>query len=259
MVMLLVFLLVGGVEWQHPAGLITDETIAEARRKIETRDWAHQVYEARKSSVDKWLSVPFEELRRVFPTKRGNVYHNFSCPNDRTRLRFDPFNPRDFACPACDKTFVPQTDAGIYAPGDRYHGDMYDGWACRFYQAACSAAVDMAVIGRIEHDGRYFQRAIEILLLYANTLEQVETDFAEDRQFSRVLKYHREGDNKILNDLALAYELLRGHMTPDQRARVERSVLKRMLEDIMLEPIYTYKHNNVYQWHRTILQTALAL
>ena len=28
---------------------------------------------------------------------------------------------------------------------------------------------------------------------------------------------------------------------------------------MMLEPFYVYDHNNVYQWHRTILQTALAL
>jgi len=32
-----------------------------------------------------------------------------------------------------------------------------------------------------------------------------------------------------------------------------------MLDDLMLERIYTYDHNNVYQWHRTMLQTALAL
>ena len=39
----------------------------------------------------------------------------------------------------------------------------------------------------------------------------------------------------------------------------ERVVLQRMLKDLMLERIYTYNHNNLYQWHRTILQTALAL
>ncbi len=48
-------------------------------------------------------------------------------------------------------------------------------------------------------------------------------------------------------------------MTPEQRARFERVVLQRMLDDLMLERIYTYNHNNLYQWHRTILQTALAL
>ena len=59
--------------------------------------------------------------------------------------------------------------------------------------------------------------------------------------------------------MATAYELVRDVMTTEERARVERDVLKRLLEEEMLEPIYTYDHNNVYQWHRTILQTALAL
>ena len=52
---------------------------------------------------------------------------------------------------------------------------------------------------------------------------------------SVLLTYHREGDSKVLNDLAAAYELLRDRMTPEQRARFERSVLQRMLNDIMLE------------------------
>ncbi|MCL4692896.1 MAG: heparinase II/III family protein, partial [Candidatus Hydrogenedentes bacterium] len=80
-----------------------------------------------------------------------------------------------------------------------------------------------------------------------------------DPQLRKLLTYHREGDNKILYDLACAYEVVRDSMTAEQRARVETAVLQRMLDDILLEPIYTYDHNNVYQWHRAIVQTALAL
>jgi hypothetical protein len=247
--------------WQHPAGLVTAQTIAEIKDKLASHEWARRTYATKKSALAPWLAVPSENLRQVFPTRRGNVYHNFSCPEDRCRLVFDPFEPSRFKCPLCAKTFAPETDAGIYPPADRYHGTMYDGWVCLFHLTAPGMAADMGVAGRVEpaEADQYFHRGIEILLLYADTIERLQTKFDKDRQMSVLLTYHREGDNKVLDDLAVAYELLRDAMTPEQRARFERVVLQRMLNDLMLERIYTYNHNNLYQWHRTILQTALAL
>lgn len=247
--------------WHHPAGLVTTETITEIKAKLATRDWARQTYAVQKAALEPWLAVPSEKLRKMFPTRRGNVYHNFSCPQDRCRLLFEPFESAQFKCPLCGKTFPPDTDAGIYAPTDRYHGTMYDGWACLFYETAGAMAADMGVAGRVEPAaaGKYFQRGVEILLLYADTIERLQTRFDNNRQLSVLLTYSREGDSLVLNNLAVAYELLRDAMTPEQRARFERVVLQRMLDDLMLERIYTDNHNNLYQWHRTIFQTALAL
>jgi len=250
---------IAAVNWQHPAGLITEDTLAEVRDKLAHHDWARQVYETEKARVDPWVAVPGDQLRTVFPTICGNVYHNFSCPDCRTRLHFDPFNAEGFHCDTCGKDFPPDTDAGVYPTGDKYHDTMYHGWACLFYQTAASRAMDMAIMGRVDDDQACIERAVELLLLFADTITGLPTDRPDQGQFSRILTYHREGDNKILNDLAVAYELLRGGMKPEERERVEHDVLRRMLEDGMLEPVYTYNHNNVYQWHRTILQTALAL
>ncbi len=258
-VLLIILAQVCAVQWEHPAGIVTESTIEEVRERIAAYDWAQAVYATRKEIVAPWLDASYEELRRVFPRRRGNVYHNFSCPKDRHALTFDPFQPDTFACPICGAHYASETDAGIYPPEHRYHGTMYDGWACRFYQNACSVAADLGLMARVEGKERYTERGIELLMLYAEVLEGLPTDVAEDHQFSRILTYHREGDNKILYDLARAYELLRGRMTEAQRARFEKHALTRMLEDLMLEPIYTYNHNNVYQWHRTIIQTALAL
>jgi hypothetical protein len=249
------------IRWRHPAGLVTDETIAEVKAKLAAHEWARRTYAARKAMLDKWLAVPSEKLQRVFPKKRGNVYHNFSCPQDRRRLTFDPFDADAFRCPSCGRAYPPETDARIYPPNDRYHGTMYDGWACLFYEEAGSVAADMGLVGCVEGGAskRYFERGIEILMLYADTIEHLPTKPDNDPQMRVILTYHREGDNKVLYDLACAYELLRDRMTPGQRARFERVVLGRMLDDIMLEPIYTYNHNNLYQWHRTLVQTAMAL
>ena len=48
-------------------------------------------------------------------------------------------------------------------------------------------------------------------------------------------------------------------MADAERSRIETDVLKRMLDDVMMEPIYKYDHNNVYQWYRTIMQVAACL
>ena len=87
--------------------------------------------------------------------------------------------PTQFKCPLCGKTFPPETDAGIYAPADRYHGTMYDGWVCLFYETAGGMAADMGVVGRVEpaEAEKYFRRGIEILLLYADTIERLPTKF----------------------------------------------------------------------------------
>lgn len=255
----LLLIAVLGVQWQHPAGLVTQETLGEVREKTATQSWAQAVYGSRREALAAWLELPYDELKRVFPTRCGNVYHNFSCPADRSRLTFDPFNPDKFACPVCGGAYEPETDPGVYKPEDRYHGTMYDGWACIFYQQAGTVAHDLGLVALLEEKPDYARRAVEILMLYADTIEGLPTQFQDDRQFSRILTYHREGDNKILYDMACAYELVRDAMSPEQRARFERVALTRMLDDIMLEPVYTYRHNNVYQWHRTVVQAALAL
>jgi hypothetical protein len=251
MAFLFLVTLLAQVEWQHPAGIVTDATVQEVRAKVDEHAWARRTYENEQGLVQPWLDVPSEKLRACFPRRSGNVYHNFSCPDDRHRLTFAPFKPDRFTCPSCGAEYDPATDAGIYEPGNRYHGTMYDGWACIFYQRAAYRAGRMGLMGRIEKDARYFDRGVEILMLYADAIEGIETIDNLDPQMRRIFTYHREGESKVLYDAARAYELLRHHMTPEQRERFESVFLERMLNDVMLEPIYTYDHNNLYRWHLT--------
>ena len=253
--------------WQHPAGMITEASIAELREKTTSQPWARDIYDAHRRSIQPWVDLPTEELRRIFPTEGGNVYHNFSCPTDRVSLEFDPFNPDTFHCGTCKQTFAPEVDSGVYEPADRYHGDLYDGWVCLFHITLTQRMVEMAMIGRMEGDARLLDRAAELLLLYAERIQtmpwrpgkDLSPDMPMFRQYGSIFTYHREGDNKILFDLAQTYELLRDRMTPEQGTAVETHALQRMLDDVMFEPVYLYDHNNVYQWHRTIVQAALAL
>ena len=249
----------GAVNWQHPEGLISNQVIKEIQDKAAGHPWAAHLIESQKSNCEAWLNASPEELKNVFPRTCGNVYHNYSCPDDRTRLKFDPFNPNTFSCMTCGKEYASDTDAGIYGREDRYHGTMYDGWKCLFYQAAATTAANLALIGRIEDNPSFQDRAREILLLFADVIKDLPVDRGERGEQNRILTYHREGDSVILYELSIAYELVRDVMDADDKTRVETDVLKRMLEDEMLEPIYTYNHNNLYQWYRTIIQTAIAL
>ncbi len=254
-----VILVLAAVEWRHPAGSLSDDTIAEMREKTEGQAWARAALQAQGQQVSQWAEVPMKQLREVFPAKRGNVYHNFSCPEDRIRLVFNPFESARFHCATCGKDFEPALDAGIYPKGDRYNGTLYDGWACLFYESASSSAATLALLGRMENRPEWRERACELLRLYANVIQTLPTVQRGEGDAARIFTYAREGDNLILNELAQAYELVRGEMSEEERKLIEEQVLKRMLDDIMLQPIYTFDHNNIYQWHRTVLQAALAL
>lgn len=264
---LLLLSITAATNWQHPAGMITKGTMAEIREKTASQPWAKDIYDLHRRAVQPWVDISSDELRRIFPTKGGNVYHNFSCPTDRVTLDFDPFNPDSFRCGTCKQSFAPDADSGVYESTDRYHGNLYDGWVCLFHTTLTQRMVEMALIGRMEQDDHMLDRATELLMLYAERMQAMpwrpgkglSPDMPMFRQYGSIFTYHREGDNKILFDLAQTYELLRDRMSPEQRSIVEFHALKRLLDDEMLEPVYLYDHNNVYQWHRTIVQAALAL
>ena len=40
--------------WQYPAGMITDETVAEVREKIETQAWVERLHDARVERLQTW-------------------------------------------------------------------------------------------------------------------------------------------------------------------------------------------------------------
>src|SRR5439155_19325726 len=97
----------GGERWQHPAGMISRETVRAMREKCARYAWARKVRDDLFSGVKPWLEVSMDRLRELTPRRRTNVYHNFSCPDDRSQLKFDPFNDRVFTCPRCGKTYPP--------------------------------------------------------------------------------------------------------------------------------------------------------
>lgn len=249
----------GDILWNHPGGIITADAIAGIRHKIETYPPLREIYMQRKAMLKPWLDVSSERLAQVFPRKRGNVYHNFSCPQDRVRLQFDPFTPERFTCGTCGRTFESGADSGVYPSRDHYHGTMYDGWVNLFFLEAGEVVRDLGIVGMVENDLRYTRRGVEILMLHAEALPGIKTWKDRHPVRNTLLSYAREGDGVILYSLACAYEVLRGNMDAEQRSAFEREVIQRILEEVILEPTYEFNNNNTYQWHRCIVQCGVAL
>jgi len=246
------------VRWEHPSGFVTRVTIAEIRSKLEGNEWARRVFNNQKRLHEVWMEVDSARLRAGFPTRRANVYHNFSCPVHRLRLEFDPFDGAVFRCPVDGQMFAPDRVSNVYEPGNPYHGTLYDGWANLFYLQAAYAARDLSLIGMVEEDVAAMDRAIELLMLFSKTIKDLPKDL--ERYASRILTYNQEGDGIVLNHLVVAYELARNRMTPVQRGQFERNVLQRIVEDLIFDPpVFDTDLNNMYQWHRAVILCGLAL
>ncbi|MSR05697.1 MAG: hypothetical protein EXR93_01300 [Gemmatimonadetes bacterium] len=97
------------------------------------------------SLIDRPLAVPD---RKAMLSQDGGV-----CPNDGSRLEFDPFSPDAHRCPRCHKTVA----------GERHHL----AWLMRYHLWLSERAVHLALLGVLDDDPRLTARANEILTGYA--------------------------------------------------------------------------------------------
>ncbi len=244
--------------WVHPAGMVTRQTLDEMREKCRRYAWAREVCEDLARSVRPWVEVPLERLRQLTPKRRGNVYHNFSCPDDRARLVFDPFVDDAFRCPRCGKTFPAGMESNVYPPGNVYHGTLYDGWACLYFITAAQTAWRLGLAWQLTGEEGCARRAAEILLLYADLLPGMPREMVGGSKV--IFTYNREGEVRLL-EFAAAYELVRdsGFLDGQARQHVERDFLKPFCDDAFMDPELRSDWNNVYWWQLAIAQTGLAL
>ena len=112
-------------------------------------------------------------------------------------------------------------------------------------------------MGRVENNTVYLHGAVNCSSCLPKRSKPADGPCRKGYQ-TCILTYHREGDNKILAD-GKGLRNGPGWNGPELLSRVSNDVIERMLNDVMLEPVYTYDHNNIYQWYRTILQAAVCL
>lgn len=244
--------------WLHPAGWVSRDNFLEMREKVRTQPWAREELRRLQAEVRPWVEIPMARLRELTPTRRGNVYHNFTCPDDHTRLTFDPFENRTFRCPTCVKSFDAQQESNVYPPGDTYHGTFYDGWSCLYFISIAQQAWKMGLVYQIAGDEACAARAAEILLLYADIAPGMPREMVGGSKV--IFTYNREGEVRIL-EFAGAYDLIRnsGVLSAEQRAHIERDFLKPFCDDVFMDPEMRADWNNVYWWQLAIAQVGVAL
>ncbi len=247
-----------GGGWLHPAGMVSREKVREMREKVRRYRWAREEQEALAAGVRRWMEAPEGRLRELTPTRRGNVYHNLTCPADSARLTFDPFEDKTFTCPACGNTYPAEQESTVYRPGDTYHGTFYDGWSCLYFFSIAKACWHMGLLYQLTGEEAYARRAGEILLIYADITPAMAR---EEVGGSKVIfTYNREGEVRIL-EFAAAYDLIRdsGVLTTEEKAHIERDFLKPFCDDVFMDPELRMDWNNVYWWQLAIAQVGVAL
>ena len=87
------------------------------------------------------------------PSEPGGYYHNYFCPEHGVQLTFNPTTPTEHRCPA---------------DGAAYCGDYYDAaWRWTANNLLSQAAMNMAVLWRLEDNPNHLAQAAEILKGYA--------------------------------------------------------------------------------------------
>jgi len=173
---------------ERPYVLLNRETLESLKRAIAEPGRKKEIYEKTvKHNADRWV------VREIAIPERAGHYHHFVCSDDGVRL----IPPADqqigtkgpYRCPACGKT---------------YTGEKYEA-ARRHYEHnwLVHAARDLALVGALEKDKRYTEKAAEILRNYADAYPGRHTS-----PLKGGFVYQSLGEAMFMIPLAQAYDLV---------------------------------------------------
>jgi len=131
---------------RHPYVMASQEQLTEAKRKIQTYDWAKDYVDAIKLKADEWV-----DRTMIYPSKPGGESTLYVCGN--VALTFDYDKPHEHLCP---------TD-GEYHTGD----DLDAAWRFYAHTANIEAARNLAIVYALTGETKYAAKAKEILVNYA--------------------------------------------------------------------------------------------
>ena len=196
----------------RPFVLLDQQELANLRSDLAHPGWKTDLYHAKRgfavmssgqgvhANADLWLKRPIE-----IPA-RGGHFHNFFCVDgDRLEAPKDQrFAPGPYRCPKC---------------GRQYSGEKYEGALRRLVHTWLSqAALDLALVGSIEHKPEYTAKAAEILSKYAVAYPGPHTTITIGGMIFQSLD-----EAMWVIPLAQAYDLIYGDLQPEQRKTIERT------------------------------------
>ncbi|MBB6635005.1 S-layer homology domain-containing protein [Cohnella thailandensis] len=131
---------------QHPYVMASQEQLTEAKRKIQTYDWAQDYVDAVTLKADEWV-----DKTMIYPSKPGGESTLYVCGNVPLTFNYD--KPHEHLCP---------TD-GEYHTGD----DLDAAWRFYAHTANIEAARNLAIVYALTGEAKYAAKAREILVSYA--------------------------------------------------------------------------------------------
>ncbi|MDA3924165.1 MAG: heparinase II/III family protein [Kiritimatiellae bacterium] len=206
----------------HPSLFYNQKELDRMREKISEFPWAKRIFDGTKKRAESWLKKPFEPQVIC-----GWWWHHYNCKECGGRL--DMRGPHEHVCRSCGKTW--DTEILFHVYWSKVHGNH------------AKAAHDLALTYQITGEEKYAQRAIEILLWYADHY----TDFPQSDKGGKVVSQSLDECCwllSIMNAADLAYPA----MTREQSRHIEQDL-------IYAGALYTRKYrggiHNIRCWHNS--------
>lgn len=247
-------------EYEHPAGYISVSTVREMRQKYSQYDWAKKIVAKHQAKCAEWLEQDIGTILSVIPKKRVGVYHLFTCPESKVRLAFSPFEDDHFRSPETGRVFRAAEPSPVYPKESPHYGTYYDGWGCLFVLQLFDACYRSGLLYQILEEPQYAEWVSRVLVYYT---DEVVPNLVLDENFGpkRILTYAREGDAIYLNNLIMAYELVRnaGFLSEPEKRRIEDRFIRVICDKAIMDDEYRRDHNNIPHFQGTVIHAGIAI
>ncbi len=201
----------------EPSLLLNRADFARINDRARTEPWVAALRDDLVRRAEDWPAAHVREygLEKWAPPAEGGGWGgHYICPDDGARLKFTPGHNR---CPRCEKD---------------YHGWPYDYVIYTVRHGANALAVrDLGLAYRLTGKIAYAAKAREILAAYAAVYPTLPIRSHKgwpevgSRSGGRVTSQTLNESDWVAR-LAFGYDLIRDTMSADERARVERDVLR---------------------------------
>jgi hypothetical protein len=195
---------------KRPFVLLNEDELATLRNDLAKPGWKADLYRADRGfalmssgrgvrvNADLWLNRPIE-----IPARGGHFHLFFCVDGDRLEVpQGQRFVPGPYRCPKC---------------GKQYSGEKFEGALRRVAHGwLAQAALDMALVGAIEHKPEYAAKAGEILSAYAVAYPGPHTN-----TLTGGMIYQSLDEAMWVIPLAQAYDLIHNDLSPEQQAKIE--------------------------------------
>lgn len=197
------------------------------------------VDEAVTEKLKRQVKEVYEDRLLVPQTGIGNWCMYYFCPDCSVQLEYHRSKPSRHICPVCQK---------------EYTGEPYDStWWGKTNTENHEAAYGMGVLYLLTRDQSYGRKAAELMTAYARCYPQYQVH--GDIPYNGPGKANAQtlDEAVFLRNFALAYDLVKDCMNPEERQLVEQDLF-RCGSDFLMEHRHPQIHN-----HEVIINSALGI